>query len=54
MWSFVYVIQNLYNIISILYWSRMFGPIYTVLFFTYLIELDGLLVASNMLSVTKS
>ena len=45
----------------------MFGLIYNVLFFTYLIELDGLLVAkssyydelsiaksSNMLSVTKS
>ena len=45
----------------------MFGPIYTILFFTYLIELDGLLVAkssycdelsvaksSNMLSVVKS
>ena len=45
----------------------MFGLIYNVLFFTYLIELDGLLVAkssycdellvaksSNMLSVAKS
>ena len=72
MCPFVYVIQNLYDIVSILYWFGMFGPIYTVpntvglIFFTYLIEVDGLSVAkssycdelsdakrSNMVSVAK-
>jgi len=36
----------------------MFGPIYTILFFTYLIELDGPLVAKSSycdeLSIAKS
>jgi hypothetical protein len=55
MCPFVYVIQNLYNVIVILYWSKIFGPIHTVsniylvYLFIYLIELNGLLVAKSSL-----